>query len=141
MGRAIGPVARIRTRALYRVIEERWSRSGLVMLSDEAHEELQFWHQNMHSLNAIIGQPIFKKKNFILFFLIYFFTGDILTWFFLMPVLLVMVASYVVDHELDREVAHGQWSLVESSKQSSTWRELKSVDQVLRSFSVKFSRP
>ena len=61
-------------------------------------------------------------------------------WFFLMPVLLVMVASYVVDHELDREVAHGQWSLVES-KQSSTWRELKSVDQVLRSFSVKFSRP
>ena len=134
MGHAIGPVARIRTRALYRVIEERWSRSGLVMLSEEAHEELQFWHQNMHSLNAIIGQPIF------VFFLIYFFTGDILTWFFLMPVLLVMVASYVVDHELDREVAHGQWSLVES-KQSSTWRELKSVDQVLRSFSVKFSRP
>ena len=59
MGRAIGPVARIRTRALYRVIEERWSRSGLVMLCEEAQEELQFWHHNMHSLNAIVGQPIF----------------------------------------------------------------------------------
>ena len=65
MGHAIGPVARIRTRALYRVIEERWSRSGLVMLSEEAHEELQFWHQNMHSLNAIIGQPIFVFFKFI----------------------------------------------------------------------------
>ena len=42
--------------------------------------------------------------------------------------------------ELGREVAHDQWSLVES-KQSSTWRELKAVDQVLRSFSGKFSRP
>ena len=133
MGRAISPVARIRTRALYRVIEERWSRSGLVMLSEEAHEELQFWHQNMHSLNAIIGQPIFK-------FYFLFFHRRYTHVVFLMPVLLVMVASYVVDHELDREVAHGQWSLVES-KQSSTWRELKSVDQVLRSFSVKFSRP
>ena len=38
MGRAIGPVARLHTRALYRVIEERWSRSGLVLLSEEARE-------------------------------------------------------------------------------------------------------
>jgi len=45
--------------------------------------------------------------------------------------------------ELGHEIAHGQWShgqwsLVES-RQSSTWRELKGEEQVLRSFVVKLA--
>ena len=119
MGRAIGPVARLRTRALYQVIEERWSWSGLVMLSEEARQELQFWNQNMHSLN---GQPI------------WFSTGATRVVF--SDASATGYGGYVI--ELGREVAHGQWSLVES-KQSSTWRELKAVDQVLRSFAVKLA--
>ena len=38
--------------------------------------------------------------------------------------------------ELGPEVAHGQWSEVEAS-QSSTWRELKAVHQVLCSYALQ----
>ena len=40
--------------------------------------------------------------------------------------------------ELGRDIANGQWSPVEA-RQSSTWRELKAVDQVLRSFAEKLA--
>ena len=44
--------------------------------------------------------------------------------------------GYVV--ELGSEVAHGQWSELQMV-QSSTWRELKAVDLVLRSFASKLA--
>lgn len=42
--------------------------------------------------------------------------------------------GYVV--ELGKEIAHGMWSESEA-RLSSTWRELKAIDQVLRSFAPK----
>ena len=117
MSLAIGPVSRLHTRALYRVINQRWSWSAPVMLSEEAQEELQFWQDHMHSLN---GRPI------------WFSPGATRVAFSDAS----CYGGYVV--ELGSDIANGQWSPVEA-RQSSTWRELKAVDQVLRSFAEKLA--
>ena len=94
--------------------------SGItVMLSEEAQEELQFWQGHMHSLN---GRPIwFSPGATHVAFSDASSTG---------------YGGYVV--ELGRDIANGQWSPVEAG-QSSTWRELKAVDQVLRSFAERLA--
>ena len=51
-----------------------------------------------------------------------------------MPVIVVMVAIYVV--ELEPDVANGQWSEVESQR-NSTWRELKAIYIVLKLLCAK----
>jgi len=79
-GCAIGPVARLCTRALYmQTINKRLSWSSQLMLSEEACEELQLWQQHMHSLNSQ---------------LIWVSTGAPHAFFF-MSVLLVMVAMWL----------------------------------------------
>ena len=117
MGLAIGPITRLRTRCLYEVINCRRCWSDRLRLSDGAREELNFWERCVDSLN---GRPI---------------------WF--MPGVSRIVYSdasstgfggYVV--ELCNEVSNGLWSVDEAS-QSSTWRELKAVYNVLLSFATK----
>ena len=107
MSLAIGPVARLRTRALYAVINMRCSWADRLLLSDEAREELVFWRSCLSYFN---GRPIWFSPG-------------------VTRVLYSDASSsgyggyHVV--EVGLEVTHGQWSEYEASL-SSTWRELKS---------------
>ena len=118
MSLALGPIARLRTRALYGAIDSRHSWSDQLKLSDDARDEL-FWQTSIAGLNA---HPIwFSPGATRVAFSDASSTG---------------YGGYVV--ELGSEVAHGQWSELQMV-QSSTWRELKAVDLVLRSFASKLA--
>ena len=52
MSLVVGPIARLMTKACYSVIESRKSWQDRVQLTREAGTELQFWHQNLASLNG-----------------------------------------------------------------------------------------
>ena len=117
MGIAVGPIARLRSRYLYDVINHRWSWQDKVVLSQEAADELQFWKANIARFN---GQHIWFSPGATR--IAYSDASDF------------AFGGYVV--ELGKEVAHGMWSESEA-RLSSTWRELKAIDQVLRSFAPK----
>ncbi len=119
MGIAVGPVARLRTRALYGVVNSRLAWSDYLELSEEAREELVFWHQAINDLN---GQPIwFSASATRVAYSDASGTG---------------YGGYVV--EIGQEVSHGHWSPDEAAR-SSTWRELKALERVLLSFSTRLS--
>ena len=48
----VGNVTRIMTRSLYAVVDQGVSWSSTVELTREARDELQFWNQNVDSLNG-----------------------------------------------------------------------------------------
>ena len=83
-------------------------------LTPEVREDLLFWQTHIPFLK---GQPIWFEPG--------------VTRVAYSDVSSTGYRGYVV--ELGPEVAHGQWSEVEAS-QSSTWRELKAVHQVLCSY-------
>ena len=56
MSLAMGPVACLRTRALYEVVNKRFM-SGKFQLS---HDEVLFWHSSLPSLN---GRPIWFSRQ------------------------------------------------------------------------------
>ena len=60
MSLAIGPVARLRTRALYQVINSRRFWADKLMLSIDAREELRFWKSSLEAFN---GQPIWFSRG------------------------------------------------------------------------------
>ncbi len=111
---AVGPIARLRTRALYRVILSRFTWSSKVVLSEEALDELRFWCINMEIFN---GQPLWRSPSAVR--LVYSDASD---------------TGYVVEHGM--HVAHGLWTLEESGF-SSTWRELQAIALVLESVAPK----
>ena len=117
MSLAIGSVARLRTRALYRVIN---SRRFWLPLSVDACEELSFWKSSLQAFN---GQPIWFSPGItrIIF-------SD------------ASSSGYGGRHtvKVGPSVAHGQWTDYEASL-SSTWRELKAVALVLCSFAPKLA--
>ena len=117
MSLAIGPVARLRTRALYAAMNTRRSWSDSVMIPADAREELRFWY---HSIEHLNGRPIWFSPGSTR--IAYSDASD------------TGYGGYIV--ELGPDVAHGQWSELES-KQSSTWRELKAIYLVLKSFAKK----
>ena len=55
MGLAIGPVPRLRTRALYHILNSRWFWSDILPLAIAARDELLFWKSSLAVFN---GQPI-----------------------------------------------------------------------------------
>ena len=112
MSLALGPVARLRTRALYSDINNSTSWNACISLSEDAKEELLFWQGNVVMLN---GQPIWFKSGAtrVVF-------SDASSSGF---------GGYSV--EVGPQIAHGTWSDHEAQL-SSTWRELKAVYQVLR---------
>ena len=115
MSLAIGPIARLRTRALYQVINSRWFWADKLMVSMDAREELKFWKSSLEAFN---GQPIwFSRGTTRIVF------SD------------ASSSGYGGYHkvEVGTKVAHGQWSSYEASF-SSTWRELKAVALALNSF-------
>ena len=117
MSLAIGPVSRLRTRALCAVLNRRRFWAGWLSLMDKVLVELQFWKQNIDRFN---GQSIwFSASATRVVFLDASSTG---------------YGGYTV--ELGPEYSHGQWS-ADKIVLSSTWRELKAVHNVLQSFASK----
>ena len=119
MSLALGPISRLRTRALYGDINACVSWKAFLGLSEEARAELNFWQNNVAVLN---GQPIWFKPGATR--VVYSDASD------------SGYGGYSV--EVGPNVAQGCWSEHES-KLSSTWRELKAVYQVLRSLAPKLS--
>ena len=60
MSLALGPIARLRTRALYAIINNCTSWHAYLSLGEEAREELLFWQSNVVTLN---GHPIWFKSG------------------------------------------------------------------------------
>lgn len=52
MGLALGPVTRLRTRALYELVNKRWSWYDRFFMSPEAKDELDFWKHNISLFNG-----------------------------------------------------------------------------------------
>ena len=119
MSLALGGVARLRTRALYEVVNKRRRWSYKLRLSLLAHEEVLFWQSSLLSLN---GRPI---------------------WFSPSATRVVFSDASSTGYggyhtvEIGPNIAHGQWSQYEATL-SSTWRELKAVS-VLDSFASKLA--
>ena len=86
------------------------------MLTDTAHNELQFWHTSLERWNGCV---IWQKPSAV--HTVYSDASD------------VAYGGYTVD--VGTEVAHGQVSAIESAK-SSTWRELQALYRVLGSFAA-----
>ena len=119
MSLAVGPVARLRTRALYCVLNKRRFWSDKLPLDGAALDELAFWKSSLLSFN---GRPI---------------------WFSPGATRVVFSDASSTGYgghsvEIGPDIAHGQWSEYETSL-SSTWRELKAVSLVLASFATKLA--
>ena len=117
MSLAVGPVSRLRTRALYLLINQRMCWSDRLSLSEDACNELQFWQQNIVALN---GRSIWFSPS--------------ITRVAYSDASGSGCGGFIVEH--GPEISHGQWS-PDQAKCSSTWRELRAVDHVLRSFAPK----
>ena len=119
MSLAMGPITRLRTRALYAALNNRSSWADKCHLPAEAREELEFWKTNVQLLN---GKPIWFSPGTTR--IVYSDASS------------SGYGGYVV--ELGNEIVHGQWS-VEEVKHSSTWRELKAVYLILQSFARRLA--
>ncbi len=115
MGLALGPVARLWTRGLYRFIMQANTWGERKELDEDAMREIVFWKNNFEICH---GQPIWwvNPKPDILTYSDASDTG----W-----------GGYSV--ELGGNIAKGKWSAEEELK-SSTWRELRATHLVLESF-------
>ena len=60
MSLAIGPIARMRTRACYAIINQQKTWSDSLMLTEEAKAELHFWKECLPLFN---GQPIWFQSS------------------------------------------------------------------------------
>ena len=117
MSVALGPVTLLHRRAMYTVLNQRSCWSDKLTLHKDTSEKLSFWLQNIASFN---GQSIwFSAGSTRVVYSDASSTG---------------YGGYAV--ELGPEFAQGQWS-VDKIVLSSTWRELKVVYNVLRSFAPK----
>jgi hypothetical protein len=121
MSLAIGPVARLRTRALYDVINSRRFWSEKLSLPALACDEILFWKSSLPAFN---GRPIWFSPGATRVV----FSDASATGF----------GGFHNMVEVGPDIAHGQWSEYEASL-SSTWRELKAVAAVLNSFAPKLA--
>ena len=115
MGLALGPVARLWTRGLYRAIMQASSWGERNQLDEDAWREIVFWKSNFETCH---GQPIWWVNP----------RPDILTYSDASD---TGWGGYSV--ELGGNIAKGEWSAEEGLK-SSTWRELRATRLVLESF-------
>ena len=114
MGLALGPVARLWTRALYRDTCQsvHWDRPFL--MSQESQAEVQFWEANFGTGGYPIWSPSPKVE------VITYSDASGQGW-----------GGFAV--QLSGKVARGSWSREESGK-SSTFREVTAIRRVLESF-------
>ncbi len=114
MSLAIGPAARLRMHGLYEMINHRVSWYEHPYLS-----ELTFWQQQISNLS---GHPIWFSSGATR--VAYSDATD--------------SGFGVCVVELGNDITQRQWSALEA-QQSSTWRELKAVDQVLHALGDKLA--
>ena len=119
MSLALGPVTRLMTRGLYASINMRNSWCQNLTMSPEAIKELRFWSEQINSFN---GQNIWHSPSAIR--VVYSDASS------------SGYGGYLVEHGC--HIAHGQW-LPNEKTQSSTWRELKVVHEVLESLTGKLA--
>lgn len=119
MGLGIGPVARLRTRSLYALLDRRTSWYDRLIVSEEARGELQFWSNSLDYYN---GQNIWRSAAAVR--VVYSDASG------------TGYGGYVVEH--GQHIAHGQWEVTEVSK-SSTWRELAAVARVIKAVAPKLA--
>ena len=114
MGLALGPVARLWTRALYRDVCQKayWDRRFLI--SQVSQAEVQFWRVNFDTGGYPIWPPTPKVE------VITYSDASGQGW-----------GGFAV--QLSDKVARGSWSGEESGK-SSTFREVAAIRHVLESF-------
>ena len=116
---AVGPVVRLMTRSLYAVLNSRTSWFQKLDILPEAKDELMFWQE---SLPRLQGQNIWQSPSAVR--VVYSDASG------------MGYAGYTVEH--GPAIVHGQW-LSWEVEQSSTWRELRAMGQVLQSFAQKLS--
>ena len=114
----VGSVARIMTRSMYAIVNQKLSWNSEVKLTKEACDELAFWDENVDSLNFHSPwAPLQPPAKFV-----YSDASD-------------HACSSFIDN--DHKIFHQNWSPAESSK-SSTWRKLRTGDLALSTFALCF---
>ena len=119
MGLAIGPVSRFMTRSMYALLETRNSWGEGLEISPEARHELKFWEACLADYSF---QPIWHRPSAVR--VVYSDASE------------TGYGGYVVEHGAC--VSYGQWTESEA-EQSSTWRELAAVLQVLMGVARKLA--
>lgn len=116
MSPVLGNITRLMTRYCYICIESRstWDSRLAIGDKDEIFNELIFWSNNINSLNTK-RLDSYSKSSVIVF-------SDASS---------VACGAYTV--ELDKKVVHQMWDTTEACK-SSTWREMKAIEQALKAF-------
>ena len=117
MSIAIGPNVRLRTRGMYAMINRRKFWNEKLAISIDAREEIDFWLQNVESLNGrqFVWSPSATRVAY----------SDASSSGY---------GGYTV--EVGPHFSHGLWTK-EEAKHSSTWRELKAVYMVLQALTTK----
>lgn len=113
---ALGPIVRLRTRALYAVLNSVHCLSCKVALTREAVEELYFWRDNFFRL---CGKPIWRPSPKIE--LLSYSDASNVGW-----------AGFIV--QFGTHIARGNW-LGSEALCSSSFREIRAIRFVLQSFS------
>ena len=113
---ALGPVVRLRTRALYAVLNSVHSLSCKVALTREAVEELNSWRDNFFRL---CGKPVWRPSLKIE--LLSYSDASNVGW-----------AGFIV--QFGTHIARGNW-LGSEALCSSSFREIRAIRFVLQSFS------
>uniref|UniRef100_A0A1X7USH4 Tyr recombinase domain-containing protein n=1 Tax=Amphimedon queenslandica TaxID=400682 RepID=A0A1X7USH4_AMPQE len=119
MSLGLGPIARLHTRGLYRLLNSRFSWFVDLKVSLEAKEELRFWAEKLVLYN---GHRFWNAPSAVR---VVFSDASGLGY-----------GGYMVEHGC--HVAQGQWTEHERGK-SSTWRELAAVVRVLGAFASKLA--
>ena len=119
MGLAIGPVSRFMTRSMYSLLETRDTWYDLLEISADAHRELEFWKACLAEYSS---QPIWQVPSAVR--VVYSDASE------------SGYGGYIVEH--GGCVSYGQWTESEAG-QSSTWRELAAVLQVLLGVAKKLT--
>ena len=115
----IGNVSNVMTKYLHICAESRSSWDAPVTLQKEARDELDFWNINVGNMNT--GAIGMRKECSKIVYSDASSTG---------------YGGYIVD--TGEETVQGMWNSEDALK-SSTWRELKAVDIVLKSLVNKLS--
>ncbi|ESO93409.1 hypothetical protein LOTGIDRAFT_161981 [Lottia gigantea] len=114
MNLVIGSVAQLMTRSLSIDIVNSKSWNHYINLSVSSREQINFWESNIQKLNSRSLRDDSSSSRIVFSDASDFGYG-----------------GYCID--IDGAISHGQWDSEESVK-SLTWRELKAVDLVLKSF-------
>ena len=119
MSMALGPVASLMTRGLYTLLNTRQSWCETLPVTDDARSEVHFWLTETSKFN---GQNIWIGLSALRVV----YTDASQTGY----------AGYTVQHWC--HIVQGQW-LPGEANESSTWREIRAVRQVLESLQLKLS--